>query len=396
MPLYRYRAITAEGRVVTGEYAGDDVASVRRYLLSANLFPEKVSRALNLLPQRSGLRTGRLLFIHSFELLLASGLDTVDALAVATSKVKNRALKQSLEDVVASVRNGRSLADAFNDHVRVFGHQWIAALKAGEASGNLKESVHLYRQLNERLDEISRKVSAAMTYPLILVAMIVVVLAVLLTVVVPRLSEGYHSLGGELPALTRWVLFASESFPYLAGGLLLLFVLGRQAFKYTMAATTRAGYKRRLLDSIPLMGKVRIEFRTVNVAATLSMLMLAGHSLHEALKLIAVTETDPDLVSRLRSAAVSAEEGHGVVSSLQANDLLPDTALQLLEAGERTGELGRTLEQVSRFYLGSLDLSVGRFVSVLEPILMLVIGLVIGVVVIAVYLPIFSMTQVIG
>lgn len=396
MPLYRYRAITAEGRVVTGEYAGDDVATVRRYLLAANLFPEKISRALNLLPQRSGLRTGRLLFIHSFELLLASGLDTVDALAVAASKVKNRTLKQSLEDVVASVRNGRSLADAFNDHVRVFGHQWIAALKAGEASGNLEESVHLYRGLNERLDEISRKVSAAMTYPLILVAMIGVVLAVLLTVVVPRLSEGYHSLGGELPALTRWVLFASESFPYLAGGLLFLFVLGRQVFRYAMAVTTRARCKRRVLDHLPMIGRVRIEFRTVNVAATLSMLLLAGHSLHDALKLMAVTETDPDLASRLRNAASSVEEGHGVVPSLQASDLLPDTALQLLEAGDRTGQLGRTLEQVSRFYLGSLDLSVGRFVSVLEPILMLVIGLVIGIVVIAVYLPIFSMTQVIG
>lgn len=396
MPLYRYRAMTAEGRVVTGEYSSESIATVRQYLLASDLFPEKISRTLTLVPRKSGWQTERLLFIHSFELLLGSGIDTVDALEIGASKVKNRHLRQSLDDIVISVRNGRSLVEAFFAHVRNFGDQWIAALKAGEASGNLKESVRLYRQLNERLYEIKRKVSAALTYPLILVGMIVVVLAVLLTVVVPRLSEGYNSLGGELPQLTQWVLFASESFPYLAGGLILLVALGPLTIRRLVAGTTLARLKRSLLEVVPLLGKVCIEFRTVNVSATLSMLLLAGHSVHDALKLLAVAEADQDLAARLRNAALSIEEGHGVVQSVGALELLPDTALQLLEAGERTGELGLTLEKISRFYLGQLDVSVGRFVNILEPILMVFIGFVIGLVVIAVYLPIFSMTQVIG
>lgn len=396
MPLYRYQAMNAEGRLVTGEYSSDSIASVRSHLLASNLFPEKISRSLNWLPRKSSWHTERRLFIHSFELLLDSGVDAVEALEISSRKITNRQLRQSLNDIITSVRNGQSLADAFFAHVEKFGDQWIAALKAGEASGDLKESVHLYRQLNERLHDIKQKVSAALTYPMILIGMIVFVLTVLLTVVVPRLSAGYSSLGGELPQLTQWVLFASNSFPYFAGGLVLLFVLGHQAIRHFVSRTKVARIKRQLLETIPLVGKVFVEFRTVNVSATLSMLLRAGHSLHDALKLLAVNESDPDLAMRLRQAAASIEKGHGVVQTLTALDLLPDTGLQLMEAGEQTGELGQTLKKISSFYLGLLDLSVGRFVAILEPILMLFIGLVIGVVVIAVYLPIFSMTQVIG
>lgn len=381
---------------MTGEHSSDSVASVRQYLLSSNLFPEKISRGFGSISRKSCGQTERLLFVHSFELLLSSGLDAFDALSIATGKVRSGSLRQSLDDVVDSVRRGRSLSESFADHVRIFGHQWVAALKSGEVSGKLEESVHLYRELNERLNEIGRRVSAAMTYPLILVAMIVVVLAVLLTVVVPRLSEGYHSLGGELPRLTQWVLFASESFPYLAGGLLLSALVLHLLLRRLVAEATLARLKRRLLEAVPLAGRVRVEFRTVNVSATLGMLLLAGHSLPDALKLMAGTETDADLAERLRSSALSIENGHGIARTMGTFDLLPETAIQLLEAGERTGELGQTLKKASRFYLGLLDLSVSRFVNILEPILMLFIGLIIGLVVIAVYLPIFSMTQVIG
>lgn len=394
MPLYRYRAMSTEGRTVIGVYAGDNSAAVRDHLLSRDLYPQKVSRQFRLLP-RGASQSQLLAFFQSFELLLNSGLGAVESLNLAIGKVIDPPLRQQLDAVLHAVRSGQSLGDAFSTEQGYFESHWIAALRAGEASGRLAESVRMYCRHRERLEDVKRKASAAITYPLILIAMIAVVLAVLMTFVVPRLSDGYRSLGSDLPTLTQWVVAASESFPFLVAGGLVVGFMAVISARQLLTAQTRARVRRNLLDRVPLLGRIRTEMRVVNIAATLSMLVDAGHSLQRSLRLMAGTEQDADLAARLQLAAAAIERGENPSAILAAQQLFPEFAMQLIEAGERSG-LEVALQRVAGFYIGHLDMSVQRFVSVIEPALMLLIGLIIGVVVVAVYMPIFSMTQVLG
>lgn len=392
VPVYRYQAVNAQGRPVAGEISADDAASARQLLVDQSLLPKRVARKLSF-ESRWGVDSQLLLFVQSLHALLQAGLDIVEALGIACSRVQHGALRRSLDAVHSAIQAGHAPSEAFARDLSLYGPLWIAALKAGEASGDMPRAVGAYGDHLERMLALRRKAVGAVLYPLLLIAMIVVVVVVLLVVVVPRLTEGYESLGSELPVITQALVAFSKAVPWVLTGLLL--AAGGVSFwmKQSLTPEQRAGWVDRTLARVPVLGNIRSEARTVSHGATLSLLVSAGNPVHLALQLMAATETNADLKSRLYRAGQAIEKGQGITATFSDFGLFPDSAMQMLEAGERSGNFEKMLERVSAFYKGSLDVSIQRFATLAEPVLMLVIGLVIGLVVLAVYMPIFSMTQ---
>lgn len=393
VPIYRYRAVTAQGSEVTGEVVASGQAAARAQLSEQSLLLRRLSRRFSMAILEDRV-TPMLFFVQAFQSLLAAGLEVVEALEISTRRLRSGVLRHSLEQVLEDVRAGHALADAFARHARLHDSLWLATLRAGQASGRLSAAVAGYEQHLTRTLELRRKVMGTLAYPLILAVMVTLVLGVLVMVVIPKLQAGYASLGGELPLLTQILMTCTEVAPWLALFLAGAGICGWWWVRKRLAKIDQWRLYSRVIHRVPFLGTVQREIQTINLTGTLGLLLAAAFPVHRALEFVAEGEPNLDLAHRLRSAGVDVAAGKSVTEALARERLLPDSALQLLEIGERSGQLQAMLEKIAGFYKGELEASIQRFVTVAQPLLMLVIGLVIGLVVVAVYLPIFSLTQV--
>lgn len=391
MSVYRYRAINAQGRLVAGEILAATPGEARERLVAQSLLPRQVSRKL--FAARSGGSAELLLFTQSLHTLLQTGSEFLPALTIAHQRMKAGPLAESVGRAMTDIRAGHQPSQAFSRDVHLFGPLWIAALKAGEASGELAQAIGAFEEHLDRSLTLKRKTVSALTYPILVMSLIVVVVGVLVTVVVPKLTAGYASMGTELPLATRLLMGISLATPWLALLVVMLVALATLVYRFRLSALQRARMKNRILSRLPLLGAIRSDMLTVNFTATLALLLKSGLPVHDSLAQMARMESDADLKQRYQSASAVVEKGNGVTESFSRFALLPESALQMLEAGEHSGELQTILQRISAFYKGSLDVAIQRFSTLAEPVLMLVIGVVVGFVMVAVYLPIFSMSQ---
>lgn len=395
MPIYTYRAVNAQGSSVAGEIVANDVEAARLSLQGRGLLAQRVARQW--LSQGSGQRQAQwLLFIQSFQALLQAGLEAVEAMDIAGRRVSAPWLKSALVRAQDLVRSGKSLSDAFSADAPLYGSLWVAALRAGEASGRLPEAVTAYEEHLARMAELRRKILSALTYPALLTVMMLVVVMAIMIFVIPRLTAGFASLGSELPLLTRALVSVSHNLPWVVLVVLGLVLAARMVWRRLVSPVHRAEQLDRCMAAMPLVGGLREELRTVNIATTLSLLISAGNAFPVALRMMADTERNASLAFRLGASADAISSGQSVTSAFTRYNILPEAAMQILEAGDRSGQLGVMLDRIARYYRSHLDISLQRFVSLSEPLLMLVMGLVIGLVVVAVYLPVFAMTQVLA
>lgn len=392
MPVYRYRAVNAQGRAVAGEISADNAGAAREALSRQSLLARSVTRKPRF-GHHSRTDTRILIFSQSLHALLEAGLDFLEAMEIARDRLPSGDVRHAVDEALQELHRGQPPSRAFEGQGSLFGPMWIAALEAGEASGRIADSIGAYVENLDRMIELKRKATGALVYPSLLMIMVFGVVVVLTTVVVPRLSAGYDSLGTELPLLTRAIVGLSDWAPWLlAAGL----VLSSGAYVWVnrrWSEERRAALVERALSSVPMVGIILLEMRAVTFSATLSMLLSAGHSAHGAVKLLAGTERNAAIRKRLTAASESLERGLPLTHALLDQRLFPESAIQIIEAGEKGGNLSRVLDRVASFYRKSLDASMSRFVALIEPALMLVVGIVIGLVVVSVYLPVFSMTQ---
>lgn len=395
MPIYKYRAVNTQGASVAGEVVAKDIESARLSLQGQGLLVQRVARQW--LSQGSGQRQAQwLLFIQSFEALLQAGLEAVEAMDIAGRRVSAPWLRSALIRAQGLIRSGKSLSDAFSADAPLYGSLWVAALRAGEASGRLPEAVTAYEDHLARMAELRRKILSALTYPALLTVMMLIVVMAIMIFVIPRLTAGFASLGSELPLLTRTLVSVSHNLPWVVLVVLGLTLFTRTVWHRLVSPINRADQQDRLIARIPLVGALREELRTVNTATTLSLLISAGNAFPAALRMMADTERNASLAFRLGASAEAISTGQSVTGAFTRYNILPEAAMQILEAGDRSGQLGVMLDRIARYYRSHLDISLQRFVSLSEPLLMLVMGLVIGLVVVAVYLPVFAMTQVLS
>lgn len=397
---FRCRLGTAAGQVIEGVYVAPTEAHLRREL------EDKGLHVLALAPRGGvqGFSIGRrrirrdefLIFNQELATLLKAGMPLVQSLDILRQRLTNPVFKAVLDDVYEKVRGGTALSDAFTAHADLFPGVYTASLVAGERSGSLDTVLRRFVTYSKVIDTVRKKTFSAMLYPAILTALAVVLVGIIVVQVVPAFAGFYDSFDQELPLITRIIVGISD---VVRANLLVLIAVLVGGGVFFATWVKRPGQRARfdrLLLRVPVVGAIAHKFATSQIARTLAALVGGGIPLVNALDTASTSTGNRYLGDELRVVAERVREGRGFAATLLERRVMPDVAIKMIEVGESTGALQEMLTSLADFYDEDVETEVARFVTLVEPVMLVFMGIVIAGVVLALYMPIFQLSNVVG
>ncbi|HET7696769.1 MAG TPA: type II secretion system F family protein [Vicinamibacterales bacterium] len=400
---YKVRLGTPSGEVMEGVYVADSEARLRREFEEKGLYVLGIHQAgrrafggvqVPALPVRRRVSSREfLVFNQELATLLKAGMPLVQSLDILRQRVAHPAFKVVLDDVYERVRSGSALSEAFEAHQSLFPGVYTASLLAGEKSGNLEQVLRRYVSYVKVVSGVRRKTISALVYPAILVALSLVVVTVIVVKVVPEFGHFYNQFGKELPASTRFIV-ALSGFVTSYFGLLLLGGAGLAVVAWWWVQ--QPGQRRRLdrvLLRVPMIGSIAQKFSTSQGARTLATLLGGGIPLVNALEVTSRSLSNQHMAGELMSAAQHVREGRSLAMTLQDSGAFPDVAIKMVEVGESTGALQEMLNSLADFYDEEIETNLGRFVTIIEPALLVIMGVVIAGLLLSLYLPLFNLSS---
>ncbi len=398
---FRCRLGTTSGEIIEGVYVAQSEAALRRELEDKGLHVLALRPRLGFGSLSFG-RGGKisrhefLVFNQELATLLKAGMPLVQSLDILRTRLSNPLFKSVLDDVYEKVRGGTAMSEAFEAHGELFPSVYTASLMAGERSGNLDAVLRRFVAYSKTIDMVRTKTISAMIYPLILVALAVVLVAIIVIKVVPSFADFYVSFGADLPLMTQVIVslsnFLTNNLWFILGGL----VVGVLAFMTWIRQPGRNTDFDRYLLKLPFLGASFQKFATSQMARTLATLLGGGIPLVNSLEITARSTGNRHLGRELEIVSARVREGQGLAATLLERNTVPDVAIKMIEVGESTGALTEMLNSLADFYDEEIDTDVSRFVTVIEPAMLVFMGVVIAGIVMALYLPLFQLTSVIG
>jgi type IV pilus assembly protein PilC len=398
---FRCRLGTPTGDVIEAIYVADTEARLRRDLEDKGLYILAVQPRSQLLGWLEALPVRRrrsipqhdfLVFNQELATLLKAGMPLVQSLDLLRHQVTSPVFKRVLDDVHERVKAGESLSDAFAQHGDLFSGVYVASLLAGEKSGSLDTVIRRFVAYQKILGAVWRKTISALIYPAILVTLSLVMVGIIVLRVVPAFSDFYASFNAELPLVTRVIVQISN---IVRSQFLLILVLLVGLIAGGAMWMRQPGQRVRIdraLFALPLAGSAVQVFCTAQLARTLSTLLGGGIPLVNALEVAARSIGNRYMAQELDQVVQQVREGGGFAAALQARHIVPDVAVKMIEVGEATGSLQEMLGSLADFYDEEIDTRVSRFVTIIEPLLLVVMGLVIAGLVVALYMPLLQLT----
>jgi type IV pilus assembly protein PilC len=335
-----------------------------------------------------------LVFNQELATLLKAGMPLVQSLHILRERLTNPLFRSVLDDVYERVRAGASLSEAFEAQGPLFPGVYTATLLAGEKSGSLEQVIRRFVAYVKLIGEVKRKTTSALVYPAILILLSFVVVAIIVVRVVPQFAEFYESFNAELPPVTRAIVALSSVVSQYYW--LIIAALGGGGFALSRWFR-RPGVRERIdrwLLKLPLAGPVVGKFATSQFARTLATLLGGGIPLVNALEVTARSIGNRHVAMELASIVQRVREGEALARSMAATGVFPDVAIKMVEVGEATGALQEMLNSVADFYDEENETTLSRIVTLVEPILLVVMGLVIASLLLALYTPLFQLSSV--
>jgi type IV pilus assembly protein PilC len=320
----------------------------------------------------------------------------VQSLELLKGRVVSPVFRSVLDDVHERVRSGTALSDAFAAHGDLFPSVYTASLLAGERSGNLDSVLRRFVEYTKIIATVKRKTISALVYPVILLTLALGLVSIIVLKVVPAFSDFYASFGAELPLVTRVIVRVSE----LIRGQFVLLVIGlvlavAAVVVWTQQQGQQARFDRALLR-LPFLGQVARKFATSQMARTLATLLGGGLPLVNALDISSKSIGNRYMASQLEIVSSRVREGESLASALDKRGVFPEVAVKMAEVGESTGALQDMLNTVADFYDEEISTTMERFVTLVEPVLLVIMGIVIAGLLLALYMPLFQLSSVLG
>jgi type IV pilus assembly protein PilC len=400
---FRCRLATPGGEIVEGIYVADSEARLRRELEEKGLYVLSLRRA-SVLPGLglSGPRRRRighqefLVFNQELATLLKAGMPLVQSLDILRQRVGNPTFKAVLDAVYEKVKAGTSLSDAFAEHGTLFPAVYSASLMAGERSGNLDAVLRRYVAYEKVIGTVRRRTVSALIYPAILTTMMLVLIGIIVLQVVPAFADFYGEFDRPLPMSTQIIVGISNA--VVSNFWTILFVtIGGIAVTWLWARrpSQRALFHKMLLE-LPWAGETIRKFATSQLARTLGTLLGGGIPLVNSIEISGRAMSNRHLAAELEEVGQHVKEGQSFAGALLARSSFPDVAVKMVEVGESTGALQEMLNSLADFYDEEIETEVGRFITLVEPILLVLMGIIIAGVVLALYLPLFELSAVVS
>jgi type IV pilus assembly protein PilC len=399
---FRCRLGTPGGEIVEGVYVAEDEARLRREFEDKGLYVLAIQRAGRAalgsfkVPRRSRISTREfLVFNQELATLLKAGMPLVQSLDILRQRVANPLLKSVLDDVYDRVRAGSSLSEAFEAQGTLFPGIYTASLMAGEKSGSLEQVIRRYVSYVKVISAVKRKTVSALVYPAILLGLSCIVVAIIVLRVVPEFGAFYNQFGRELPLSTRIIV----SFSNFAVAYFFVMVLAAVAVVAAFIAWFRKPGNRRRFDKwllgIPAIGPISQKLSTSQAARTLATLLGGGIPLVNAIDVSARSIGNQYMAQELMTAAQQVREGRALASAMSVSGAFPDVAIKMVEVGESTGALQEMLNSLSEFYDEEIDTSLTRFITIVEPALLVIMGIIIAALLLSLYMPLFNLSSMI-
>jgi type IV pilus assembly protein PilC len=399
---FRCRLVAASGEIVEGTYAAENEAHLRHEFENQGLHVLSL-RQRSLLSGIAGLPQRRrvpkhefLVFNQEFATLLKAGMPMVQSLDLLRQQVTSRLFKSVLDDVHEKVRGGMALSEAFGGHGDLFPRVYTASLMAGERSGNLDAILRRYVSYEKIVDTVKRKTISALIYPVILIALALGLVGLIVLKVVPAFTDFYASFDAQLPLSTRIIVDVSNVLQAQFGLVVAVLAITGAAFAAWVRQPGQRARFDRVVLALPWIGPTIRKFMTAQMARTLSTLLGGGIPLVNALEVTARSVSNRYMARELEAVTLRVREGQGLAASLAARAVVPDVALKMVEVGESTGSLQDMLTSLADFYDEEVETSVSRFVTLIEPALLVVMGIVIAGLVLSLYMPLFRLTSVVS
>ena len=405
MPAYTYLIKDEAGGRSEGEIKADSLDLAMKKLSAGNQIIIKLEEVdtswdfigpfideINLSIERFKNRiplSNLVFFTRQLATMYSAGLTLERAIRGLASEERHPKMKKVLTNVGENIRKGLSLSEALQRHPGVFSTLFVSLTKAGEVSGNLEEILDELATYLENLDDVRRKVRSAMTYPIFMVVFLFAMMSAMFMWIIPMFSDVYVQLGANLPAATRKLVSLSEwisiNFSTVVASL-----FGVAAGLWLVSKTRRGGY---IIDSIklktPVFGSLLNQSILNKFSKTAGILLNAGVPVIEAMNLIAKIVSNRVYEIAIGDATEYIRDGFNITSALRRTEIFPPILLQLSATGEETGELDTLLDKAADYYYKQVNALVERMTTLIEPILILMVGVIIGVMVIITYLPVF-------
>jgi type IV pilus assembly protein PilC len=400
---FRCRLGTPGGEIVEGVYVADSEDRLRRDLEEKGLYVLSLRRRGLLSGVSLGggrrRRIGRqefIVFNQELATLLKAGMPQVQSLDILRQRVSNLALKTVIDTVHERVKAGSSLSDAFAEHGDLFPGVYAASLLAGERSGNLDSVIRRYVAYEKIVGTVRRRTISALIYPAILVAMMLGLIAVIVIKVVPAFADFYGGFDKPLPLLTTMIVGFSN---FIINNLLVIVLALAAVVAAAVTWAKSPGQRARLhhlLFRLPWVGDTFRKFSVAQLARTLATLLGGGIPLVNALEISVKAISNKHLARELEIVRQQVQEGQSFSESLRGRGIFPDVAVKMVEVGESTGALQEMLNSLADFFDEEIDTAVSRFITLVEPVLLIIMGVIIAVVVLALYMPVFELSSVVG
>lgn len=395
MPLYEYTAKNSSGQIMKGQLdapSRDDVVNHIRKNRMILVNVREAPKSINLSFGGKRITTrDTVIFTRQFATMINAGLPLVQSLNILAQQTENKALKDVTRTVVYDVEAGNTLADALSKHPKAFSDLYVNMVAAGEAGGILDTILLRLAVFLEKNDALIRKVKGAMVYPGVILTVAAAAIAILLIFVIPTFQSMFASVGMELPLPTRIVIGASDlllGYWWAAIGVILVV-----AFAFRQYYRTDGGRRRidSALLSSPVLGDLLRKSAVSRFTRTLGTLISSGVSILDGLEITAKTAGNRVIHDAVMESRQSIAGGETIAGPLEKSKVFPPMVISMIAVGEQTGGLDEMLAKIADFYDEEVDVAVSALLSLMEPVMIVVLGVIVGGMVVAMYLPIFDM-----
>jgi type IV pilus assembly protein PilC len=397
MAEFYWKARTLDGVIQSGTVAAKNQNEVIAHLRRRKLIVLTVRakpRDISLPGFGSGIRSRELvLFTRQFATMIAAGLPLIQCLEILEEQVESKSFGQTIAGMRGAVETGTSLSESLSKYPKVFSNLFVSMVSAGEMGGVLDVVLDRLATYLEKSSALRRKVKGAMAYPSLVMVIAILVTLFLLTFIIPSFARLFISSGMTLPLPTLIVMtmssFLMTNWLYILLTIVLIILTLRKSYK------TKVGRLKidKFLLKIPQIGSILLKSSIARFSRTLGTLMESGVAILDALEITANTSGNKIIQNAVLQTKRSIEQGDTISEPLKKTEVFPNMVVQMISVGEKTGELDKMLSKIADFYEDEVDVAISALASVIEPIMIVVMGVLVGGMVIAMYLPIFNLAN---
>jgi type IV pilus assembly protein PilC len=396
MPQFKYEGRNIKGRKQTGTIVSAskrdailklrqkgikviEIAEVPQTLLNKEITFGKVVKLQDFV-----------IYLRQFATLLKAGVSVVDSTRILANQTESKALKNALMEVEESLRAGNPLSVAAAKHPRIFPSMFVNMVKAGEAGGNMDETLERLADHFEKIHRTKQKIASALAYPIAVAIIAVAVVIFLLVTVVPTFVAMFADFHAELPAITKFVLRASEVMQTYWWLVIIVFIAIYVLFSFMKKQKKTKYYLDYAAMRIPIFGKLVQKAALARMTRTLSSLFSSSVPILQALSIVENVVANEVIAKVMRQARDSLERGQSLAEPMKKHWAFPPLVTQMITIGEETGSLDAMLSKVADFYEAEVDAGVDRLKSLIEPIMIVLLAGVVGTIVTSIIVPMYD------